>query len=90
MPVVTRHNKSYALPSSKTNAIVQGTLVIWCSLASRLSLWALKSELALQMFVHISAKNELGLLSTIRQRSQSAEIQLELTYLEPQKFSLHM
>nr|GEW20757.1 reverse transcriptase domain-containing protein [Tanacetum cinerariifolium] len=51
MPVVTKHNKSYALPSSKANAIVQGTLVIWCSLASRLGLWALKSELALQVLI---------------------------------------
>ncbi|KAL8160175.1 hypothetical protein V2J09_001712 [Rumex salicifolius] len=35
----------YALPSSKAQAVAQETLVIWCSLASRLGLWALKAEL---------------------------------------------
>nr|XP_043631889.1 uncharacterized protein LOC122603286 [Erigeron canadensis] len=35
----------YALPSEKAKAVAQETLVIWCSLASRLGLWALKAEL---------------------------------------------
>ncbi|KAK1409073.1 hypothetical protein QVD17_35597 [Tagetes erecta] len=35
----------YALPPSKAKAVAQETLVIWCSLASRLGLWALKAEL---------------------------------------------
>ncbi|KAK4433196.1 putative GTP diphosphokinase RSH2, chloroplastic [Sesamum alatum] len=35
----------YALPSTKAQAVAQETLVIWCSLASRLGLWALKAEL---------------------------------------------
>ncbi|CAI9087056.1 OLC1v1021022C1 [Oldenlandia corymbosa var. corymbosa] len=35
----------YALPSTKSQAVAQETLVIWCSLASRLGLWALKAEL---------------------------------------------
>lgn len=35
----------YALPSGKAKAVAQETLVIWCSLASRLGLWALKAEL---------------------------------------------
>ncbi|KAK9272431.1 hypothetical protein L1049_002804 [Liquidambar formosana] len=35
----------YALPSPKAQAVAQETLVIWCSLASRLGLWALKAEL---------------------------------------------
>lgn len=35
----------YALPSAKAQAVAQETLVVWCSLASRLGLWALKSEL---------------------------------------------
>lgn len=35
----------YALPSAKAKAVAQETLVIWCSLASRLGLWALKAEL---------------------------------------------
>ncbi|KAI4320102.1 hypothetical protein MLD38_033615 [Melastoma candidum] len=35
----------YALPFTKAQAVAQETLVIWCSLASRLSLWALKAEL---------------------------------------------
>ncbi|KAI6672160.1 hypothetical protein NL676_000066 [Syzygium grande] len=35
----------YALPSPKARAVAQETLVIWCSLASRLGLWAMKAEL---------------------------------------------
>ncbi|GLJ10884.1 hypothetical protein SUGI_0137250 [Cryptomeria japonica] len=35
----------YALPPSKARAVAQETLAIWCSLASRLGLWAMKSEL---------------------------------------------
>lgn len=35
----------YALPPPKAQAVAQETLVIWCSLASRLGLWALKAEL---------------------------------------------
>ncbi|KAK9060843.1 hypothetical protein SSX86_018023 [Deinandra increscens subsp. villosa] len=35
----------YALPPAKAKAVAQETLVIWCSLASRLGLWALKAEL---------------------------------------------
>lgn len=36
---------SYALPLLKAKAVAKETLVIWCSLASRLGLWALKAEL---------------------------------------------
>uniref|UniRef100_A0A7N0U717 GTP diphosphokinase n=1 Tax=Kalanchoe fedtschenkoi TaxID=63787 RepID=A0A7N0U717_KALFE len=35
----------YALPAPKAQAVAQETLIIWCSLASRLGLWALKAEL---------------------------------------------
>ncbi|GKV07503.1 hypothetical protein SLEP1_g19269 [Rubroshorea leprosula] len=35
----------YALPLEKAQAVAQETLLIWCSLASRLGLWALKAEL---------------------------------------------
>ncbi|EOY10024.1 Guanosine-3',5'-bis(Diphosphate) 3'-pyrophosphohydrolase isoform 3 [Theobroma cacao] len=35
----------YALPLAKAQAVAQETLHIWCSLASRLGLWALKAEL---------------------------------------------
>ncbi|XP_021684288.2 uncharacterized protein LOC110667680 isoform X2 [Hevea brasiliensis] len=35
----------YALPPLKAQAVAQETLLIWCSLASRLGLWALKAEL---------------------------------------------
>ncbi|KAJ0471335.1 putative HD/PDEase domain-containing protein [Helianthus annuus] len=35
----------YALPSAKAKAVAQETLVVWCSLASRLGLGALKAEL---------------------------------------------
>ncbi|XAR52094.1 hypothetical protein NMG60_11019995 [Bertholletia excelsa] len=35
----------YALPPAKAQAVAQETLVVWCSLASGLGLWALKAEL---------------------------------------------
>ncbi|KAI4295309.1 hypothetical protein L6164_035369 [Bauhinia variegata] len=35
----------YALPLQKAQAVAEETLIIWCSLASRLGLWALKAEL---------------------------------------------
>eukprot|EP01018_Ginkgo_biloba_P027927 Gb_38498 [translate_table: standard] len=35
----------YALPPSKARAVAQETLAIWCSLASRLGVWAVKAEL---------------------------------------------
>ncbi|KAK9102846.1 hypothetical protein Sjap_020100 [Stephania japonica] len=35
----------YALSSPKANAVAQETLSVWCSLASRLGVWALKAEL---------------------------------------------
>ncbi|KAE8077307.1 hypothetical protein FH972_015879 [Carpinus fangiana] len=35
----------YVLPLPKAQAVAEETLVIWCSLASRLGLWALKAEL---------------------------------------------
>ncbi|GMJ11348.1 hypothetical protein HRI_004804000 [Hibiscus trionum] len=35
----------YALPLAKAQAVAQETLFVWCSLASRLGLWALKAEL---------------------------------------------
>lgn len=35
----------YALPLFKAQAVAEESLVVWCSLASRLGLWALKAEL---------------------------------------------
>eukprot|EP00250_Pteridium_aquilinum_P020786 c24947_g1_i1 orf=2670-5117(+) len=35
----------YALPPSKSHAVAQETLAVWCSLASRLGVWAVKAEL---------------------------------------------
>ncbi|XP_020093743.1 uncharacterized protein LOC109713878 isoform X2 [Ananas comosus] len=35
----------YALPLPKAQAVAQETLDVWCSLASRLGVWALKAEL---------------------------------------------
>lgn len=35
----------YALPLPKAQAVAKETLAVWCSLASRLGLWALKAEL---------------------------------------------
>lgn len=43
--VIMIHRCSYPLPSPKAQAVAQETLVIWCSLASRLGLWAMKAEL---------------------------------------------
>lgn len=36
---------SHALPLPKAQAVAKETLIIWCPLASRLGLWALKAEL---------------------------------------------
>ncbi|OMP02381.1 GTP-binding protein-related protein [Corchorus capsularis] len=36
---------SYALPLAKAQAVAQETLLVWCSLASRLGLWAVKAEM---------------------------------------------
>ena len=36
---------SYVLPLPKAQAVAQETLAVWCSLASRLGVWALKAEL---------------------------------------------
>lgn len=36
---------SYALSLPKAHAVAQETLSIWCSLASRLGVWALKAEM---------------------------------------------
>eukprot|EP00897_Mesotaenium_endlicherianum_P008878 jgi/Mesen1/8018/ME000426S07172 len=35
----------YALPQAKACAVAQETLAVWCSLASRLGVWAVKAEL---------------------------------------------
>ncbi|KAI5072215.1 hypothetical protein GOP47_0012321 [Adiantum capillus-veneris] len=35
----------YALPPTKAHAVAQETLAVWCSLASRLGVWAVKAEL---------------------------------------------
>ncbi|MCO5595544.1 hypothetical protein L7F22_049589 [Adiantum nelumboides] len=35
----------YALPPAKAHAVAQETLAVWCSLASRLGVWAVKAEL---------------------------------------------
>ncbi|OMP08512.1 hypothetical protein COLO4_06399 [Corchorus olitorius] len=35
----------YALPLAKAQAVAQETLLVWCSLASRLGLWAVKAEM---------------------------------------------
>lgn len=56
----------YALPLPKAQAVAQETLVIWCSLASRLGLWALKAELedlcfaVLQPQIFLKLRSELA------------------------------
>ncbi|GKC42124.1 beta-grasp domain-containing protein, partial [Tanacetum coccineum] len=64
----------YALPSAKAKAVAQETLVIWCSLASRLGLWALKAELedlcfaVLQPRIFRQMRSDLAAMSTTRSR----------------------
>ncbi|KAF5191052.1 hypothetical protein FRX31_019361, partial [Thalictrum thalictroides] len=41
----------YALSSPKAQAVAQETLAVWCSLASKQGVWALKSELEDLCFV---------------------------------------
>ncbi len=43
--VAARQCSGMCLPSSKVCAVAQETLVMWCSLASRLAVWAVKAEL---------------------------------------------
>ncbi|EMS60076.1 GTP pyrophosphokinase [Triticum urartu] len=56
---------SYALPIPKAEAVAQETLAVWCSLASRLGVWALKAELedlcfaVLQPQVFMKIRSEL-------------------------------
>ncbi|PWA70524.1 Beta-grasp domain-containing protein [Artemisia annua] len=60
----------YALPSAKAKAVAQETLLIWCSLASRLGLWALKAELedlcfaVLQPRIFRQMRSDLATMST--------------------------
>ncbi|KAM3243065.1 hypothetical protein ACQJBY_055191 [Aegilops geniculata] len=55
----------YALPIPKAEAVAQETLAVWCSLASRLGVWALKAELedlcfaVLQPQVFMKIRSEL-------------------------------
>ncbi|GJT30617.1 beta-grasp domain-containing protein [Tanacetum coccineum] len=58
----------YALPSAKAKAVAQETLVIWCSLASRLGLWALKAELEDLCFAVLQMRSDLAAMSTTRTR----------------------
>ncbi|XP_010243108.1 PREDICTED: uncharacterized protein LOC104587265 isoform X2 [Nelumbo nucifera] len=46
----------YALSSPKAQAVAQETLAVWCSLASRLGVWALKAELEDLCFAVIQPK----------------------------------
>lgn len=56
---------SYVLPLPKAQAVAQETLAVWCSLASRLGVWALKAELedlcfaVLQVCSHMLLQAEL-------------------------------
>ncbi|XP_061995642.1 uncharacterized protein LOC133713626 isoform X1 [Rosa rugosa] len=75
----------YALPPAKAQAVARETLVIWCSLASRLGLWAMKAELEdlcfavlqPQMFKNMradlasmwSSSSKVGILKRISARS---------------------
>ncbi|KAA0061364.1 putative GTP pyrophosphokinase [Cucumis melo var. makuwa] len=68
----------YALPLPKAQAVAQETLVIWCSLASRLGLWALKAELedlcfaVLQPQMFLKLRTELASMSMPSSRAGSS------------------
>nr|KAJ0187836.1 hypothetical protein LSAT_V11C900503990 [Lactuca sativa] len=66
---------SYALPSGKAKAVAQDTLVIWCSLASRLGHWALKAELEDLCFAVLqtpsSSSSRVGNLRRLSAKSSS-------------------
>ncbi|KOM31476.1 hypothetical protein LR48_Vigan01g103100, partial [Vigna angularis] len=48
----------HALPLQKAQAVAEETLIIWCSLASRLGLWALKAELEDLCFAVLQMKRK--------------------------------
>ncbi|CAN6486468.1 unnamed protein product [Victoria cruziana] len=48
----------YALPLSKARAVAEETLAIWCSLASRLGVWAVKAELEDLSFAVLQMKRK--------------------------------
>ncbi|CAJ1926679.1 unnamed protein product [Sphenostylis stenocarpa] len=50
----------YALPLQKAQAVAEETLIIWCSLASRLGLWALKAELEDLCFAVLQMRADLA------------------------------
>ncbi|KAL2620694.1 hypothetical protein R1flu_000899 [Riccia fluitans] len=47
----------YALPAEKAHAVAQETLAVWCSLASRLGVWAVKAELEDLCFAVLQPKS---------------------------------
>lgn len=53
-------SNSYALPLTKAQAVAQETLLVWCSLASRLGLWALKAELEDLCFAVLQVKEAIS------------------------------
>ncbi|XP_076957835.1 uncharacterized protein LOC143633400 [Bidens hawaiensis] len=79
----------YALPSPKAKAVAQETLVIWCSLASRLGLWALKAELedlcfaVLQPHIFRQMRSDLASMWTPKRRPSSKSSEPNLTTPEP-------
>ncbi|KAM0000583.1 putative GTP diphosphokinase, Guanosine-3',5'-bis(diphosphate) 3'-diphosphatase [Helianthus debilis subsp. tardiflorus] len=70
----------YALPSAKAKAVAQETLVVWCSLASRLGLWALKAELedlcfaVLQPQIFRQMRSDLASMWTPSSSSSSSRV----------------
>ncbi|OEL24970.1 putative GTP diphosphokinase RSH3, chloroplastic [Dichanthelium oligosanthes] len=68
---------SYALPVPKAEAVAQETLAVWCSLASRLGVWALKAELedlcfaVLQPQIFMKIRSELALMWNRTGKSKS-------------------
>ncbi|XP_040376688.1 uncharacterized protein LOC102701894 isoform X2 [Oryza brachyantha] len=90
----------YALPIRKAEAVAQETLAVWCSLASRLGVWALKAELedlcfaVLQPQVFKKMRSELTSMwkSTNRSKSMrrsSARSGLPSSMKDEHKTSIH-
>jgi hypothetical protein len=54
--VAAQQRSGMCLPSSKACAVAQETLVMWCSLESRLGVWAVKDELEDLCFAVLQTK----------------------------------
>ncbi|KAL1316890.1 uncharacterized protein [Arachis hypogaea] len=73
----------YALPLHKAQAVAEETLIIWCSLASRLGLWALKAELEDLCFAILQPQTFQKMRADLASMSTSAN-----KIVNPRRFSV--